>query len=174
MRALRIVVNTDLRALADRFQDSCPRGYAELGEDVRQMSLHGPDADEQRLGDLLVRVTLANQLDHVKFSLGEAARSGASAGYWHPDAQPALMACRSRVQRARAALGEGPRGRGEICSGLAVIARRGPGHARVEPRPADVDGQASAVEQLGRLGCRRGRSTRIASAQRVRAGEPGG
>src|SRR5215472_2266774 len=104
MRALRIVVNTDLRALADRFQDACPRSNAKLGEDVRQVSLHGSDADEKRFGDLLVGVALADQLDHVKFALGQAVRSGASAWHWHPDAEPALLACRSRVQRARAAL----------------------------------------------------------------------
>src|SRR5882757_5878722 len=73
----RIVVNTDLPAIpvlslsvtagrrlplfAERFKQAGPRGGAQLGEDVRQVGLHGPDADEQRFGDLLVGAALADQ-----------------------------------------------------------------------------------------------------------------
>src|SRR5260370_7673670 len=103
---------------------------------MRQVGLYGPDADEQRFGDLLVGAALADQLDHVEFSPGEAVRSGATGWNGHPDPEPALLACRGREQRARAALAERPRGAGEFSPGPAPLPPRAPPHAPPHPPPS--------------------------------------
>jgi hypothetical protein len=40
----------------------CPAGNLQLGEDIADVGFHGGEADDQSLGDVLVAVTLHNQV----------------------------------------------------------------------------------------------------------------
>src|SRR5262249_21882949 len=53
-----------------------PVGEAELGEDARDVALHGLLADRERLGDLPVRTPPGDLLEHVDLALRER-REGA-------------------------------------------------------------------------------------------------
>ena len=47
---------------------------AQLGHDVGAMSLHGLDAEDQLIGDLLIGVSLGHQLQHFQLTRREDAQ----------------------------------------------------------------------------------------------------
>ena len=53
-----------------------PVGEAELGEHVREMSLHGLDAHQQLSGNFAIGVTGSDELDHLPLRRGEAVPAG--------------------------------------------------------------------------------------------------
>src|SRR5918994_601017 len=56
---------------------------AELGEEVGDVSLHGAGADEERLADLAIGVSLHQQAQHVQFAGRQAETAGvAGHGWW--------------------------------------------------------------------------------------------
>src|SRR5215213_7278118 len=72
--------------VGDRFGTG---GDADLGEDVPDVVLHGPLAEEQLVGDLLVRQPLGEEPQDLTFSLREPAGRPGSRNGSGADPQPA-------------------------------------------------------------------------------------
>jgi hypothetical protein len=93
-----------LRGTVGRASQLDARTHAELGVDVAQVSLDGPSAQDELLGDLAVRAAGDDEVDDLAFASGQGAGGRVASPAHDPVAEAPQLAYRlvAAAQRAEA------------------------------------------------------------------------
>src|SRR6185437_14842152 len=108
------------------------RGYVQLGEDVRQVRLHGPARDVQALADLRIGQPLGDQVRDRMLDRGDAVPAGPRPAPPAPAAAAPARLTRRGPGRGRRRAVRSPRPPGRAAGGPVRPDRAGPGTC---PRP---------------------------------------